>query len=238
MGTIYLWGDAMEYDELKFLFGRLKGIRELLNSDNPIYKETGDDYNSIVKRMSEVLSEDLGPFLLQDYYFDAGGRGRYYCDRHTLAGKLVQLISSLEYGFNLGEKVVEIGSIYNSIFDQDLKSRCSDILTAPGNFDRVINQATLVLEERIREKSEASGIGTQLVNNAINTDINKSILVITGSQDEHEGVGHICRGIMMAFRNPTHHYITDSYTREDALKVCAFIDILLKIVDKAKKNRL
>jgi hypothetical protein len=36
-----------------------------------------------------------------------------------------------------------------------------------------------------------------------------------------------------SFRNPTHHHILDKYTREDALKLCAFIDNILLLVDKA-----
>jgi hypothetical protein len=39
---------------------------------------------------------------------------------------------------------------------------------------------------------------------------------------------------MLAFRNPTHHHIADTYSREDALKVCAFIDNLLGTIDAAK----
>lgn len=38
---------------------------------------------------------------------------------------------------------------------------------------------------------------------------------------------------MLAFINPTHHYLTDNTTREEAFKVCVFIDTLLPIVDKA-----
>lgn len=38
------------------------------------------------------------------------------------------------------------------IKDQILNRRCSDLLNAPGSFDRVINQATQVLEDRLRTK--------------------------------------------------------------------------------------
>ncbi len=39
---------------------------------------------------------------------------------------------------------------------------------------------------------------------------------------------------MGAFRNPTHHRTTDRFSREDALKVCAFIDNLLRAIDEAE----
>jgi len=42
------------------------------------------------------------------------------------------------------------------------------------------------------------------------------------------------RGIVLSFRNPTHHFITDKFSREDALKLVAFIDNLLQIIDSSK----
>jgi len=44
-------------------------------------------------------------------------------------------------------------AIEHLIEDQQLRSRCQDILMASANFDRPINQATLVLEDRIRKPS-------------------------------------------------------------------------------------
>ncbi len=75
-----------------------------------------------------------------------------------------------------------------------------------------------------------------MVNKALSADLAKTILRTSDDNDEHEGICHICRGIMQAFRNPTHHYITDKYSREDAIKLCAFIDNLLKIIDRASVN--
>ncbi len=152
-----------------------------------------------------------------------------------LRSRVSQLVSYLEVAHHVGTQVVEIGSLYNSIQDGDLKERCSDLLSAPGNFDRVVNQATLVLEDRIRRKSGQNGslTGVQLVNRVLKTDRNETVLKVSDDPDEHEGICHICRGIMFAFRNPTHHHITDKFTREDALKVCAFIDDLLRVIDDA-----
>ncbi len=163
--------------------------------------------------------------------YENGQISSYY-----LKDKLLQLISFLEYGYKLSEEIIEIGSIYNSIKDEELKSRCADILTASSNFDRVINQATQVLEDRIRKKSGLgkSFVGVKLVNNALNADKLKSILIVSENNEEHEGFCHICRGIMLAFRNPTHHYLSDSFLREDALKFTAFVDNLLKILNKCK----
>jgi hypothetical protein len=194
------------------------------------------DYNKIVKEISVIVDENQDTFIISSScLYKSAGRLGLVCSSESFKEKLLQLIYYLEYGYNVSEKVLEIGSIYNSILDEELKARCSDILTSPSNFDRVINQATLVLEDRIRKKAklDSNYIGTHLVNTAINPDLDKSIIKISDVKEEHEGISYICRGLMQAFRNPTHHRISD-FSREEALKVCAFIDNILQILEDAK----
>lgn len=132
-------------------------------------------------------------------------------------------------------QILDPKALYAAIQDQVLKERCLDILSAKNHFDRVVNQATLVLEDRIRERSRVEGLeGVNLVNKALNSKLEKSILKVSDDPSIHEGICHICRGIMLAFRNPTHHKIIEGYTRADALKVCAFIDNLLCLIENAK----
>jgi Protein of unknown function (Hypoth_ymh) len=102
----------------------------------------------------------------------------------------------------VGSEIIEIGSIYNSIQDEQLKALCADLLSAPGNFDRVINQATLVLEDRIRTKSGSrnGAIGVALVNEVIKADPNKSVLKISDDKNEQEGYASILRGVVGAYR--------------------------------------
>lgn len=38
------------------------------------------------------------------------------------------------------------------IHDAELRQRCADLLGAPGNYDRVVREATTVLEDRIRRR--------------------------------------------------------------------------------------
>lgn len=128
----------------------------------------------------------------------------------------------------------EPSAIYAALRDQELRERCSDLLTASTNFDRVVNQATLVLEDRIRKRSGLNDLqGVGLVNKALNSKRDDSILKVSNDPQIHEGICHICRGIVLAFRNPTHHQIIEAYSREDALKLCAFIDNLLSIIEQA-----
>lgn len=123
--------------------------------------------------------------------------------------------------------------------DEELRNRCGDILLARSNFDRPINQATLLLEDRIRVKSQPTKklVGDKLVGYAFNADLSQTVLKISDNPDEQRGFTFILRGIVPVFRNPTHHHITDTFTREEALRVCSFIDVLLRVVDNSTKIR-
>lgn len=125
--------------------------------------------------------------------------------------------------------------ISNYIHDKELRDRCLDLLGADSKYDRVINQATQVLEDRVRTKAKLTDRleGVRLINAALNPDSNKTVLKVSNDPDEQQGFCDMCRGIMLAFRNPTHHYLTDKIMREEAFKVCAFIDTLLPLIERA-----
>lgn len=125
--------------------------------------------------------------------------------------------------------------ISNYIHDKELRDRCLDLLEADSKYDRVINQATQVLEDRVRTKAKLTDRleGVRLINATLNPDPSKTVLKVSNDPDEQQGFCDMCRGIMLAFRNPTHHYLTDKITREEAFKVCAFIDTLLPLIEKS-----
>ena len=124
------------------------------------------------------------------------------------------------------------------IVDDALLDRCGDILLASSNFDRPINQATLVLEDRIRKKAQPQKnlVGEGLVNFAFNEDLSRTVLRIASNDpDDQRGFTQILRGIVPAFRNKTHHHIINTFSREDAMRVCGFIDVLIRVVDHSVK---
>jgi uncharacterized protein (TIGR02391 family) len=126
------------------------------------------------------------------------------------------------------------------IRDEELRDRCEDNLLASSKFDRPINQATLVLEDRIRKKAQPTTklVGENLVNFAFNEDLARTVLrVASNDSDDQRGFTQVLRGIVPAFRNKTHHHITNSFSREEAMQVCGFIDVLLRVVDSAAKIR-
>ena len=125
------------------------------------------------------------------------------------------------------------------IEDKELRSRCQDILMAPANFDRPINQATLVLEDRIRKKAKPAKklVGENLVNFAFNEGISKTLLRVASEDTEDQrGFTQILRGVVPTFRNKTHHHIVNNFSREEAMSVCGFIDVLLRVVDNSVNN--
>lgn len=124
------------------------------------------------------------------------------------------------------------------IQDQELRSRCQDILLASANFDRPINQATLVLEDRIRKKLQPTKklVGENLIGYAFNEDLSKTVLrVASNDADDQRGFTQMLRGIVAAFRNKTHHHAINSFSREEAMRVCGFIDVLLRVVNNSIK---
>jgi uncharacterized protein (TIGR02391 family) len=124
--------------------------------------------------------------------------------------------------------------------DQELRSRCQDILLAARNFDRPVNQATLVLEDRIRKKAQPAQklVGESLVGYAFNENLSKTVLrVASCDSDDQRGFTQMLRGVVPAFRNKTHHHIINTFSREEAMRVCGFIDVLLRVVDSSTKIR-
>jgi uncharacterized protein (TIGR02391 family) len=124
------------------------------------------------------------------------------------------------------------------IQDPVLLNRCRDILLAAANYDRPINQATQILEDRIRTKSQPPKrlTGENLVGFAFNEDIAKTVLrVASNDPDDQRGLTQLLRGIVPAFRNVTHHRIVNSFSRAEAISVCGFVDVLLRAVDSSVK---
>lgn len=137
-----------------------------------------------------------------------------------------------------GKKAARKAAIEDLIQDSELKDRCCDILLASANFDRPVNQATLVLEDRIRKKAQPPQglVGANLVGYAFNEDLSTTVLRVAGGDpDDQRGFTQIMRGIVPAFRNKTHHHIINNFSRQEALRVCGFIDVLLRVVDQSVK---
>ena len=234
---------------LEGCYARLCGLRDTINNTcstghRLINVDFSNDYDNIIIRLrknidDKFLNFDLGECIFH-YYNSAGSRYKKEVQSAPLLSKINQLIQYLEMVHRASNRIVEIGSVYNLIKDPELKSRCSDLLSAPDHFDRVINQATQVLEERIRQKVPefVKDAGKTLVNKAMNADTSISKIKFSDDNSEQEGFVNLFRGMIGAFRNPSHHRFSENVSREQALQICAFIDNMLALLETAEISQI
>lgn len=216
------------------VYARAKAIERTIlqiQSDGPVRAATGYDISSCVQMLSQSTGVDYSYLIIKDKQYMNTSRFGWIVSRQLAESRILQLINIIEQVHHHGDPSIEAGTAYNFIKDATLKSRCSDLLSLANHFDRVINQTTQVFEDRLRELSGLGSLtGEDLVNQAIGSEPTK-IIRFSDDKNEHAGYYFICRGIIAAFRNPTHHRIIDTITREEALKFCGFIDTMLGVLN-------
>ena len=133
-----------------------------------------------------------------------------------------------------GRRDPNLGATIDFILqDAELRGRCRDLLLARRHYDRVVREATTVLDDRLKKVSGISGMNpAALVGKALAPDPSKAVIVISGERDEQEGFFSVCKGVMQAFRNKAHHTLSSAFTQSEALKFCGFIDTILAVVGK------
>jgi uncharacterized protein (TIGR02391 family) len=225
---------------IKVLLSQLNGLSKTctpIKTTDYIEKVVVDDYNRIIKQVGEISGESVDHLLVpHSEIHSMAYTGELKAKALIVKSKLNQAIEYVHTKFGLAANLSQLGNAIKSITDSELRQRCLDLLSAEGNFDRVIREATTILEDRIRELSDPASrhTGVSLVDKVLNP--NKGILKIDGEANEQEGFYQIFRGVMLSFRDETHHRIVDDFSREDALKVMSLIDVLLQILAKTKKR--
>lgn len=130
-----------------------------------------------------------------------------------------------------------------AINDTELKNRCTDLLKAPENYDRVIREATTVLENRLRNKypheklaelipQSADQSGEKLVNKLLNAS--NSLLIYSTDQRERAAFQKMMTGVFAYLRNPYHHTINKNIEWSWAWSVVGLIDRLLLEIDSCE----
>ena len=119
--------------------------------------------------------------------------------------------------------------------DAELRDRCRDLLLAKRHYDRVVREATTVLDNRLKNVSGITNMNpSALVGKTLAPDPTKAVIVVSAEKDEQEGFFYVCKGVMQMFRNKAHHTLSNVFTQADALKFCGFIDTILAVIAKGE----
>jgi uncharacterized protein (TIGR02391 family) len=114
--------------------------------------------------------------------------------------------------------------------DSELRRRCVDLLAAERDHDRAVREACLVLEDRVRARSGATPaqIGTALMEWAFSP----GRLTLASHPAEQAGVMQMYRGTIAFYRNGTGHRVRDDFDPKEAVRIVAWIDHLLGLLDR------
>ncbi|MFC2060743.1 TIGR02391 family protein [Chloroflexota bacterium] len=126
------------------------------------------------------------------------------------------------------------------IKNDTLEERCSDLLNAPGNFDRVIREATLILEDKLRTSVPheklceliplaKEQVGEPLANKLLSP--NNPVIVVSDKHQERIAFHKMVVGIISYLRNPSHHSLNDDTEWSLAWSVVGIIDSILSELD-------
>lgn len=126
------------------------------------------------------------------------------------------------------------------INDVQLKERCLDLLNAPNHYDRVVREATTILEDRIRAKvgherlaqlipNSGDQAGENLVNRVFSPD--KPVLEYSSEKLRRIQFHRMLLGVVSFVRNQIHHSIDDSVEWSWAWSVVGLVDRLLTDVE-------
>lgn len=230
----------LDKKELIKIFNLLNGTYKAIREQERKLIEINEinQYNKLLSMIYDYTKDDFfNMYKIErtDFFHEDD------CLKDKFILKIIPIIEYLNniYIDNVEETIQKVGALYNAIEDTELQKRCGDILLeASGAFDRVINQATQILEDRIKKKSGLDNtalIGIPLVSKAIHSKADHTILKFSDNADIQEQYAALFKGIIGVYRNPTHHGLDYECSREDALKFCAYIDLLLKEVEKSER---
>ena len=129
------------------------------------------------------------------------------------------------------------------IRDSEVRSRCLDLLTQfseDGRHDRldtVVNEATRILEDRLRFLSGAppTCTGVDLAKHAFALPTPR--LVVSDNRPEQEAAHLLYRGVFGFIRNSVHHRLVASLQPDRVLQIVGMVDYLISIAEAARREQ-
>ena len=130
-----------------------------------------------------------------------------------------------------------------SIRDPELRKRCLDLLSQfrkDGHHDRldtVVNEATRILEDRLRSLSAAPAtcVGIDLVKHAFGPPSPR--LIVSNVAPEQEAAHLLFRGVFGFVRNSVHHRLVGTLQPERVLQIVGMVDYLISIAEAAEGEK-
>jgi len=126
-------------------------------------------------------------------------------------------------------------------FETELVTACLEPVRA-GQFDTAVRNAYILLETKIRHTvlADPDVTGIELVDKAFHPET--GMLNFGRTPAEKQGVYFLYRGAIQAIRNPITHDFDQGYGKDEAFRMIAFVDILLKMMNQGlelkRKGRL
>ena len=154
-------------------------------------------------------------------------RGKFMIVENTLT------ISEAEQRINRFKYKLEQRNVHSKIYEY-----CNAELLSENYFHSVF-EAVKSIAETIRQKTELSQDGSELIDTAFsikNPLIQINDLSTETKESEHKGFANLIKGVFGMFRNPTAHSpkVVWNITEEDALDIMSTISIIHRKLDYKK----
>jgi hypothetical protein len=129
------------------------------------------------------------------------------------------------------------------IHDPELRKRCLDLFTQfqrDGHHDRldtVVNEATRILEDRLRSLSNAlpTCVGVDLAKHASAPP--SPYLTVSPILPEQEAAHLLFRGVFGFIRNSVHHRLVGTLQPERVLQIVGMVDYLIWVAEAAGRDK-
>lgn len=130
------------------------------------------------------------------------------------------------------------------IRDPALRNRCLDLFAQfreDGQHDRldtVVNEATRILEDRLRSLSNAppNCVGVDLAKEAF--ALPNPRLIVSDIAAEQDSAHLLYRGVFGFVRNSAHHRLLGTLQPERVLQVVGMVDYLISVAEAAQREKL
>ena len=132
---------------------------------------------------------------------------------------------------DISEKIVD-AHLLNQLgqtIDKEIAKHCLG-----KSYEDAITSAFRILEERIREKTQAGPelFGTPLIQDAFHDATGK--LIFGETQNERQALFQLYRSTFMFLRNPPSHRFVEGFSDFEILEIIMIVDLLLKILEKCE----